>query len=144
MFNIIMANTIHADKIAELEKVCFSEPWSSNTITDAMEHGTSFFIAINDGELLGYIGISTVLDEGYITNVAVFPEHRKKGVASALLNEIFTLAKEKQLNFVSLEVRESNTAAISLYEKFDFQNAGLRKDFYRNPKENACIMTKRF
>jgi ribosomal-protein-alanine acetyltransferase len=103
-----------------------------------------FFVAEKSGELLGYVGISCILDEGYITNIAVYPKHRKKGVATALIKRVFDLADEIELSFVSLEVRESNFGAISLYEKMGFKKEGLRKNFYRDPQENACIMTKRF
>ena len=85
-----------------------------------------------------------MLDEGYITNVAVFPQYRKQGVATALIKRVFELAQEKKLAFVSLEVRVSNSAAIALYEKAGFKEEGRRKSFYRDPREDALIMTKRF
>lgn len=134
----------HIKQIAVLEKICFSEPWSENVILEAFTNGTKFYIAEKDKKVLGYVGISCVLDEGYITNVAVFPEERKKGVATALLKRLFDLAKELDLSFISLEVRESNLSAISLYEKMGFSKEGVRKNFYRDPLENAIIMTKRF
>lgn len=134
----------HIKQIAKLEEICFSTPWTEDGITESFERGTKFFVAEKDGEVLGYVGISAVLDEGYITNVAVFPEARQKGVASALLNFLFRFAKEKGLVFISLEVRESNTPAISLYSKFGFKQEGVRKNFYSHPQENALIMTKRF
>lgn len=143
-FKVIEASEARAEQIADLEKICFSEPWSQNVIVDAMNHGTLFFVGVKGEKLLGYVGISIILDEGYITNIAVFPEYRKKGVALALLNAVFSVAEQKNLSFVSLEVRESNTAAISLYEKTGFKKAGMRKDFYRDPKENALILTKEF
>ena len=113
-------------------------------VREAAEHGTEFFVAENAEHLLGYIGIKPVLDEGYITNVAVFPQYRKKGIATALIKRVFELAQEKKLAFVSLEVRLSNSAAIALYEKAGFKEEGRRKSFYRNPREDALIMTKRF
>lgn len=143
-FNVIEASEEWAWEIADLEKVCFSAPWSENVILDAMKHGTLFFAATKNEKLLGYIGISVVVDEGYITNVAVYPEFRKKGVATALLNSVFSLAKQKKLSFVSLEVRESNNAAISLYKKMGFENVGIRKNFYDKPQENAVILTRNF
>ncbi len=134
----------HIKEIARLEKECFSTPWSEQTIEDAFKTGTRFFVAQKDNSVLGYVGISAILDEGYITNVAVFPEARQQGVASALLNSLFEFAKENSLSFISLEVRESNNAAISLYQKFGFKTEGKRKNFYSNPQEDALIMTKRF
>lgn len=130
--------------VAELERVCFSEPWSENTLLQSLENGISFFTAKENGKVLGYVGISCVLDEGYVTNIAVFPEYRKKGVATALIERLFSLARDSKLSFISLEVRPSNTAAIALYEKMGFKKEGQRKGFYRNPVEDAYIMTKRF
>lgn len=134
----------HIKEIAKLEKECFSTPWSEQTIEDAFKTGTRFFVAEKNNSVLGYVGISAIWDEGYITNVAVFPEVRQQGVASALLNSLFEFAKEKSLSFISLEVRESNNAAISLYQKFGFKTEGKRKNFYSAPQEDALIMTKRF
>lgn len=134
----------HIKDIARLEALCFSEPWSEEGILEAYRLGTKFFIAENSKQLMGYIGIKAVIDEGYITNVAVYPQYRGIGVATALINKVFDFAKEKGLSFVSLEVRASNTAAVSLYEKTGFKEEGRRKDFYRLPREDALIMTKRF
>ena len=134
----------HIKDIARLEALCFSEPWSEEGILEAYRLGTKFFIAENSKQLMGYIGIKAVIDEGYITNVADYPQYRGIGVATALINKVFDFAKEKGLSFVSLEVRASNTAAVSLYEKTGFKEEGRRKDFYRLPREDALIMTKRF
>lgn len=134
----------HIKDIAKLEVLCFSEPWSEEGILEAYRLGTKFFVAESDKNLIGYIGIKAVIDEGYITNVAVYPQYRRMGVAAALLNKVFDFAKEKGLSFVSLEVRASNTQAVSLYQKTGFKEEGRRKDFYRLPREDALIMTKRF
>ncbi len=131
-------------QIAELEALCFSEPWSQKALSESLDAGTLFFVAQKDNEVIGYIGISVIAGEGYITNVAVFPKHRKMGVASALLNRVLKLRLEMPLEFVSLEVRASNGAAISLYNKLGFLECGRRKGFYRNPTEDAIIMTRRF
>ncbi len=143
-FNIVPMDYCHIKEIAKLEKICFSTPWSEQTILDSFKAGTRFFVCEKDGKVLGYVGISAILDEGYITNIAVFPKYRKIGVASALLSHLENFAKEKSLSFISLEVRESNINAISLYEKFDFIKEGVRKNFYTDPKEDALIMTRRF
>ena len=134
----------HISQVAEIEKICFSEPWSEETVLDAFEKGTKFFVTTLGSLVVGYVGISCIIDEGYITNIAVLPEYRNRGIATALLNRLFSLASDLDLSFISLEVRESNHNAISLYEKMEFKNEGLRKNFYSNPKENALIMTKRF
>lgn len=131
-------------QIAQLEKICFSEPWSENGILEAYKNGTKFFVAEKSGSLLGYIGIKSVIDEGYITNVAVFPQYRNQGIASALIGRVFELAEEKALAFASLEVRVSNFEAVALYEKLGFITEGRRKNFYRSPTEDALIMTRRF
>ena len=142
--SVVSIEREHINAIAELEQICFSTPWSVDALLDAFKNGTKFFVATYNKKVLGYIGISCILDEGYITNVAVFPEHRKKGVGTALLNRVFSLASDLALSFVSLEVRESNSNAISLYENLGFKTEGKRKNFYDNPKEDALIMTKRF
>lgn len=141
---IIPIELRHISEIARLEDLCFSEPWSEEGILEAYRLGTKFFVAEKSKQLMGYIGVKAVIDEGYITNVAVYPQYRRMGVAAALLNKVFGYAKEKRLSFVSLEVRASNTAAVSLYEKTGFKEEGRRKDFYRLPREDALIMTKRF
>ena len=142
--SVIPIEQRHIKEIARLEEICFSEPWSEEGILEAYRLGTKFFAAEADKKLIGYIGIKAVIDEGYITNIAVFPEFRRMGVAKALLNKVFEFAKEKGLSFVSLEVRPSNTEALSLYEKTGFTEEGRRKNFYRLPLEDALIMTKRF
>lgn len=134
----------YIEQIAELEKICFSEPWSAEAVMDSYRSGTVFFVSVKDGAVLGYLGIKPVLDEGYITNVAVFPEYRNMGVAKALMTRLDRFSKERELSFISLEVRESNIPAISLYNSFGYKNEGVRKNFYRNPLENAIIMTKRY
>lgn len=130
--------------IARLEKMCFLDPWSENAVLESLKAGTHFFIAKVNNKTAGYIGISAILDEGYITNIAVDPEFRRMGVATYLLNRVFSLAREKALSFVSLEVRKSNEGAIVLYNKHLFIEEGLRKNFYENPREDAIIMTRRF
>lgn len=143
-FNIIQAHPSHIPQIAALEAECFSEPWSEQAISESMNAKTRFFVAVEDEKITGYIGISTILDEGYITNVAVTERKRQAGVASLLLNRVFSLAFELDLSFISLEVRKTNFKAISLYSNMGFEAVGERKNFYRNPTENAIIMTRRF
>lgn len=143
-FAVLPMEARHIPAVAKLEKTCFSQPWSEEGLLESYRHGTRFFVAEEQGRLLGYAGINAVADEGYITNIAVFPAYRRKGVATALLRAIFELAKEKGLSFVSLEVRASNREAITLYEKNGFTEEGRRREFYNAPKEDALIMTKRF
>ena len=143
-FAIVEPNEKYMKQIATLEKECFSEPWSENALFESLKAGTKFIIAAKDEKVLGYVGISMILDEGYITNVAVTASSRKKGVASLLMATLISMGKKNALSFISLEVRASNNAAISLYTKYGFKKEGERRNFYRDPTENAIIMTKRF
>lgn len=127
--------------IAEIEAECFSSPWSETAITESVENGTIFSLFEQDGKVVGYAGLQIVLDEGYITNIAVKKELRGRGIGSALLESIKDIALKKGLRFVSLEVRRSNTIAIVLYEKHGFKQVGQRRGFYSNPTEDAIIMT---
>lgn len=131
----------HIQGISEVEKLCFREPWSPAALREELGKGI-FLAAVADGLVAGYAGCQTVLDEGYITNVAVRPEFRRQGVAGALLAEL--LRRAEGLAFVTLEVRESNAAAIALYEKYGFVRAGMRRGFYRQPTEDALLMTRYF
>ncbi len=134
----------HINDVLEIENACFSHPWTKQNIIDAKNNNTHFFVYEINNKAVGYVGLSTVLDEGYITNIAVLPEFRKKGIATALLNKLNDFAKNRKLGFISLEVRVSNQNAISLYEKFGYKKEGCRKNFYDTPKEDALILTKRF
>lgn len=127
--------------VAALERECFSEPWSENAITESAEAGTLFFVFEEEGDILGYAGLQVVLDEGYVTNIAVTKRARKRGIGSALTERIVSAGKERALRFVSLEVRASNAVAVSLYEKFGFKAVGVRRRFYADPTEDAIIMT---
>lgn len=139
--SIKTADVSDSGDIAEIEKICFSEPWSKEAIEESLQNGTVMYKAVICGKTVGYMGLNAVLDEGYITNVAVLPEYRRKGIAQSLL-ETAELDFKDKLAFLSLEVRVSNIAAITLYEKLGYIKAGERKDFYKNPRENAFIMTK--
>ena len=102
-----------------------------------------FIAAFNDsGRVLGYVGMMYVLDEGYISNVAVSPECRRLGIADKLIESLIKRANERNLSFVTLEVRESNLPAIELYRKFGFSDVGMRRYYYNRPTENAILMTK--
>lgn len=129
--------------IAQLEQSCFSAPWSEAMLAEELGQGI-FLVAEHEGAVLGYLGCKTVLDEGYITNVAVQPDCRRQSIGERLLNELLLHAQEARLAFVTLEVRAGNAAAISLYEKVGFAKVGERRGFYRNPPENAVLMTVYF
>ena len=135
----------HLDGALKIENECFSHPWTRENLENELNNPTSVFYAAleNDG-VIGYIGMSTVIDEGYIFNVAVTESQRKKGIGSALISEIVTYCKKNGFMFVTLEVRQSNQKAISLYSHFGFIKVGERKSYYRDPEENAILMTKYF
>ena len=138
-------NAAHVDGVCALEKNCFVHPWSRQSIESALENEQSlFYVAVEEGQVIGYIGMSFVLDEGYIYNVAVSEAHRRKGVGSALIQTLVTHAKKNNFAFLSLEVRDGNRAARSLYETFGFVKVGERKNYYTDPTENAVLMTLYF
>ncbi|MCI5796644.1 MAG: ribosomal protein S18-alanine N-acetyltransferase [Ruminococcus sp.] len=129
--------------VYELEKECFSVPWSIKSISEELQNANArFILAEINGETAGYVGSYFVSGEVYITNVAVKNKYRRKGVAVGLLSELIDLAKDAESEFVSLEVRCSNAPAISLYGKLGFEKIGVRENFYENPREDALIMTK--
>ena len=135
----------HIEAIHCLEKECFSEPWSFEALKEELSNKNAHFVvALSDNELLGYCGMYSVLDEGYITNIAVFPRFRGNKISKRLLAYIFKYCRDSHLSFLSLEVRASNFAAIKLYENTGFEKLGIRKNFYNYPKEDAVIMTKYF
>lgn len=131
-----------AGKIAEIETLCFAHPWNEEDILGGFDNFTHYFVAEKEGELLGYCGIQVMAGEGYITNVAVKPQHRKQGFGLKILEELLNFSESEKLDFITLEVRESNFPAINLYKKMGFREVGKRPNFYRDPRENALLLTK--
>ena len=134
---IVPMTADHLDEVAELERICFSTPWSRNMLAEELDNALSAF-------LVAYAGLQVVLDEGYITNVAVRPECRRQGIAGKLLQVFLDFAQGNHLAFLTLEVRASNYDAIALYGSRGFRSVGRRKNYYEHPKEDAIIMTKEF
>ena len=130
----------HLAALAEIEKACFHAPWSENMLREELGKGL-FLVAERDGQAVGYVGCQTVLDEGYITNVAVSPDCRRQGIGRALIAELVSCARAQNLAFVTLEARASNAPAIALYEGAGFGRVGVRKNFYTAPTEDAVLMT---
>lgn len=125
----------------ELEKKCFSVPWSEESIRAMFsEKGYWNLKARDDGSLVGYIGMKAVLDEADITNVAVDPDRRRQGIGKMLLRGLLAKAGELGIRRIFLEVRVSNTAARALYEQAGFRTVDVRKNYYEKPKEDAYIM----
>lgn len=130
----------HIPAVAALEAVCFpADPWPESILSRA---GEKITVAEENGAVLGYIVFSSVLDEGSVDNIAVAPEHRRRGIADALIADAVESSRKAGLRFIYLEVRASNAPAIALYEKHGFCEAGRRRDYYEKPKEDAILMTK--
>ena len=138
------ASQRHLEALEALEQACFSLPWTRDMLLSQLPDENHEFIAAEDesGKLLGYVGMMCVLDEGYISNVAVDPACRRQGIGDLLIRELLARAEKRDLSFVTLEVREHNAPAIALYRKHGFSPVGLRKNYYEAPVENAILMTK--
>ena len=145
-YDILDVSPAHIPQIERLEEQCFSMPWTAELLMSQLKDGQHEFIAAvaQEGIVLGYVGMMFVLDEGYISNVAVGPDYRRAGIADALIERLLTLCREHELSFVTLEVRSGNWPAVALYEKHGFKAVGLRKNYYERPREDALIMTKFF
>ena len=141
-FRIVDVSAEHIRQIEEIERDCFSRPWTAEQLKSQMSDAQHEFIAaVGDGRVLGYVGLMYVLDEGYISNVAVHPDARRQGIGDALIDVLAAKAAELELAFLTLEVRESNAPAIALYAKHGFHPVGKRKNYYDAPKEDAVLMT---
>ena len=143
---IVPMNADHLEELERLERICFSRPWSKRMLGEELENQCAAFLVAEDenGTVLGYAGLLVMLDEGYITNVAVFPEYRRLGVAAKIIEVYMNFAAANGLAFLTLEVRPSNEAAIALYRRFGFEEVGRRKNYYDLPKEDALILTRYF
>lgn len=134
----------HIDDILKVENECFTDPWSAKMFKEEIEGRFShYYVVEENGIAVGYMGMWSLSGEGHITNIAISTVHRKKGYAKALLNHFIDIANSEDLEFMTLEVRESNTPAVSLYESFGFIKVGERKNYYEN-SENALLLTKFF
>lgn len=144
-YKLVPMTAEHIPQVAEIERRCFSHPWSAQMLQEELWNDAAAVIIAEseDNQVLGYAGIQVVLDEGYITNIAVEQEYRRQGVADALLSAFVRFGRAK-LAFLTLEVRASNDPAISLYQKHGFQTVGRRKNYYDGPTEDAILMTLEF
>lgn len=132
------------EQVAEIEKASFSKPWSYRAFKKALDMSNYIYVVgVANREVLGYGGVYCVLNEANITNVAVKDKIRNRGIGYGILVGLIEEVKKAGMDSITLEVRESNNAAIHLYEQLGFESVGIRKDFYDKPNENAVIMWKR-
>ena len=141
---IVSMTSDHVAQVAELERICFgTEAWSEKSVASELNNPLSFWLVAVDGErVAGYVGSQTVLDESDMMNVAVHPDYRKQGIATALIVGLVEELRKKGSRCLTLEVRASNENAILVYQKLNFQEVGRRKNYYRNPREDALILRK--
>ena len=140
MIEIVRMNESHVSAVAELERQNFYEPWPDIAVRGELTNKLALWlVAVEDGEVVGYVGSQTVLQEADMMNIAVADSHRRRGIAKMLVEELIRQLDAYQL---TLEVRASNAPAIALYEALGFRQVGLRKNYYRKPKEDALILRK--
>ncbi len=129
--------------VAELERNCFSMPWSERSIAGELVNPLALWlVAVEDGKLVGYIGSQAVMDEADVMNVAVDMNYRRRGIGEALVKELVALLKKSGIRCLTLEVRAGNEPAVTLYEKLGFVQVGRRPGYYQKPKEDALILRK--
>lgn len=136
----------HINGVYEVSKTCFNIPWSLDSISYEIENQLAKYVIAEDlstKEVIGFAGVWIISGEGDITNIAVNPSYRKKGIASNLLTKLLEVCTENNCNDITLEVRASNIPAQNLYTKFGFVNEGIRKKYYSDNGEDAIIMWKR-
>lgn len=136
--------TDDADAIVKIEESCFGvNAWSRSSIVDFIENGFSHVVAAElDGEIVGYAGVFVICGEAEVTNVAVSPEKRRKGIARRMMEKMIETARDLDCELMMLEVREGNIPAKALYEDLGFTAVGKRRGYYAHPREDAVLMTK--
>jgi ribosomal-protein-alanine N-acetyltransferase len=145
-YTIVSMTADHLDQMEEIERICFTDPWSRRMLAENLENDMAVTLVAQgeNGAVLGYACLLVVLDEGTVTNLAVRPEYRRSGIATELLEVFRRFGEGTGLAFLTLEVRASNAGAIALYEKLGYAQAGLRRNYYEHPREDAVIMTREF
>lgn len=144
-YKLVPVDRSHLDQVAAIERACFHQPWSRQLLEDALFNDTVSLVAAEgeDGTVLGYGEVSVILDEGCLEKIAVAPKFRRQGVAEEILSAFLRFGRAN-LAFLTLEVRESNEAAIGLYKKLGFAEVGRRKNYYSDIHEDAILMTVEF
>jgi ribosomal-protein-alanine N-acetyltransferase len=143
MMRFLEMKAVHVPQVAALEKLCFADPWSENSVASELNNDLALWlVAMNDDTVVGYIGSQTVAGETDVMNIAVHPDWRRRGIAQSLIECLVVELKNRGSEALMLEVRASNAPAIALYEKLGFRQVGRRPNYYRNPKEDALILRK--
>lgn len=138
----------HLKAVSQIEKECFSRPWSEAAFYDELENPLSLTVVAiytdssKEQTVAGFVNVRIIGNEVYINNIAVSENFRRKGIGKGLLTSLEKIAESKNAAFITLEVRESNSPAVSLYASLGYLTAGKRKKFYRDPIEDALLMTK--
>ena len=133
----------HVPQVAQLEKECFHDPWSENSIASEQNNPLSLWlVALNGQQVVGYVGSQSVMGEADMMNIAVSSQYRRMGIAQELVERLVAALREKNVYSLTLEVRASNEPAKALYHKLGFLPVGRRPNYYRNPKEDALILRK--
>ena len=133
----------HVPQVAALERECFSDPWSQQSVASELDNPLSLWLVwVEDGVVLGYVGSQTVMDETDMMNVAVAPAARRRGIAQKLIEALVQQLQKQGSRCLSLEVRASNAPAIALYGRLGFREVGRRPNYYRHPKEDGLILRK--
>lgn len=143
MTELLKMDENHVKQVAQLEEICFADPWSENSVASELKNPLSLWlVAMEQDRLAGYIGSQSVEGEADMMNVAVHPDFRRQGVGKQLILALIQELKARNVHCLTLEVRASNETAICLYEKLGFEQIGRRPNYYRHPKEDALIMRK--
>ena len=143
MIEIVSMGESHVAQVAALEKACFTTPWSENSVRAELTNPLSLWlVAVDHGEVVGYVGSQSVMDEADMMNVAVSDAYRRQGIARKLVEALITALDKRGVLSLTLEVRASNEPAKQLYKQIGFEQVGRRPNYYRNPKEDALILRK--
>ena len=140
---IVKMEADHVAQVAQLEALCFSDPWSETSVASELTNPLScWLVAVENDRVTGYVGSQTVVGETDMMNIAVHPDFRRRGIAEALVIALVEELKKQESRCLTLEVRASNESAQKLYEKLGFSQIGRRPKYYRNPREDALILRK--
>ena len=144
-YSIIPMSGEHIEALAQVDALCFSDPWTHDGLKAELSSDTACFAAaLKDGLAIGCAGMHCICGECYIDKVCVHPDCRRQGIAEALVQFLIDYALAHHAEFITLEVRMGNKPAIALYQKLEFKPVGVRRNFYTAPSENALLMTRKF